>query len=108
LESGRRLEAGAPPAEARFGEAGLDAERGEVSLAAAGRQRGAGQLEVLLEDGQVILGELPDLVVAALADLVLRLLDVLDVVLDLEIGIPPVELGALELRHCPELPLLGR
>jgi hypothetical protein len=49
----------------------------------AGGQRLLRELQMLLEDRQIILGELLDLGIAALVNFILRLLDVLHVVLDL-------------------------
>src|SRR3954469_11188717 len=64
--------------------------------------------QVLAQHRQVVAGEAADRRVAAVADLVLGLLDVLDVVLDLEVGVRAIEHGAAERAHRPQLPLLAR
>src|SRR4051812_1902048 len=67
-----------------------------------------GDLQVLLEGGDLLGGRPADRAVAAHLDLVLGLGDVLLVVLGLEVGIALVELRAGELGHRLQLPLHGR
>src|SRR3954454_4468607 len=90
------------------GSRGAEPRERSARRSGAGGEQLARDLQVLAEHRKVVAGEAADRPVAPLADLVLGLLDVLDVVLDLEVGIGTVERRAGERADRPQLPLLAR